>query len=293
MFPAADVEQLTYIEKVIDECDYYVLVIGARYGSLDEEGVSYTQREYEYAVKNGKTVIAFPHRQPDAIPQGKTDKDDSKRHKLEAFLAIVTTGRLVQYWESAMELRANAIVSLTKAFSESPQTGWVRANLVASESALSDVVKYREENDKLRSELNNLRTSIAPKFDDVASLDTEFKFPFTYRERNAGQKSSITLPAYKFFMDVAATLFNPVTLEGVKVSFDRAITERHGRVTSGYGVSSQRTQIHDVLLHLVASGLVRMESAKSTDRKRSVTGYQLTPLGIKYWQENSYVKSEV
>lgn len=36
-----------------------------------------------------------------------------------------------------------------------------------------------------------------------------------------------------------------------------------------------------------------MESAKSTDRKRSVTGYQLTPLGIKYWQENSYVKSEV
>ena len=48
--PAADVEQFDYIKKVIDECDYYVLIIGARYGSVDSAGVSFTEKEYAYAL---------------------------------------------------------------------------------------------------------------------------------------------------------------------------------------------------------------------------------------------------
>jgi Domain of unknown function (DUF4062) len=32
IFPAADIEQFEYIRKIIDECDYYVLIIGARSG---------------------------------------------------------------------------------------------------------------------------------------------------------------------------------------------------------------------------------------------------------------------
>jgi Domain of unknown function (DUF4062) len=51
-FFAADQEQLTYIEKIIDECDYYVLIIAGRYGSVDADGVSYTEREYNYALED-------------------------------------------------------------------------------------------------------------------------------------------------------------------------------------------------------------------------------------------------
>jgi Domain of unknown function (DUF4062) len=58
MFPAADVEQLTYIKKVIDGCDYYVLIIGARYGSLDGAGVSYTEREYGRIGRSGYGCVA-------------------------------------------------------------------------------------------------------------------------------------------------------------------------------------------------------------------------------------------
>ena len=42
LFSAADEEQFSYIKKILDECDYYVLVIGGRYGSVDDEGISYT-----------------------------------------------------------------------------------------------------------------------------------------------------------------------------------------------------------------------------------------------------------
>ena len=36
LFPAADEEQLAFIKRVIDDCDYYLLIIGGRYGSVDE-----------------------------------------------------------------------------------------------------------------------------------------------------------------------------------------------------------------------------------------------------------------
>ena len=39
------------IQKCIDESDVYMLIVGGRYGSIDEECVkSYTQLEYEYAL---------------------------------------------------------------------------------------------------------------------------------------------------------------------------------------------------------------------------------------------------
>lgn len=54
LFPAIDEDQFEFIKKVIDDCDYYLLIIGGRYGSLSDEGVSYTELEYQYAVSKGE-----------------------------------------------------------------------------------------------------------------------------------------------------------------------------------------------------------------------------------------------
>ncbi len=51
LFPAADDTAWDYIQKIIQESDYYVLVIGARYGSCDDHGLSFTEREYDYALQ--------------------------------------------------------------------------------------------------------------------------------------------------------------------------------------------------------------------------------------------------
>lgn len=50
LFPAADDDQWTLIKRLIDDCDYYILIAGGRYGSVNKEGISYTQMEYEYAL---------------------------------------------------------------------------------------------------------------------------------------------------------------------------------------------------------------------------------------------------
>ena len=49
MFSADDDEQWEVIKDTIDSSDYYVVVIGHRYGSVTAEGLSFTEKEYNYA----------------------------------------------------------------------------------------------------------------------------------------------------------------------------------------------------------------------------------------------------
>ena len=47
LFPAANEEQWNWIKKVIDASDYYIVILGGRYGSISENtGMSYTEMEY-------------------------------------------------------------------------------------------------------------------------------------------------------------------------------------------------------------------------------------------------------
>lgn len=288
MFPAADVEQLTYIKKVIDECDYYVLIIGARYGSLDAEGVSYTEREYDYAVASGKTVLVFVHKDIDQIPLGKTDKNDQKREKLTNFIQKASTGRLIQTWTTATELRANAIVSLQKAFSEMPQTGWVRADTIATSTAMADIIRYREEIDRLREQLASAQQSLSPRFSDAADLSAKVNFHYSYYFNRATRDSYKELSLEDFFRCIAADLHTPKTIGGAKTAFEAALKQRHG--VSGSSVAARKSEVQDALMHLVATGHIKMYVTQTVDKTQNVTAFQLTPLGTKFWQELSYIK---
>src|SRR5690349_14525975 len=69
LFPAANDAQWNWIKRVIDESDYYVVIIAGRYGTVNPTtGLSYTEMEYRYAVDSGKPVIAFPHEDPSRLP---------------------------------------------------------------------------------------------------------------------------------------------------------------------------------------------------------------------------------
>lgn len=74
LFPAIDNEQFDFIKKIIDDCDYYILIIGGRYGSLSVDGLSYTEKEYDYANEKNIKVLAFIHENPDNIALGNRKK---------------------------------------------------------------------------------------------------------------------------------------------------------------------------------------------------------------------------
>ena len=51
LFNPDDAEQWKQIKQFIDSSDYYIIIVGNKYGSLTKKGISYTEKEYNYALK--------------------------------------------------------------------------------------------------------------------------------------------------------------------------------------------------------------------------------------------------
>ena len=60
---------------------------------MADDNVSYTEKEYEYAVSKGIPVLAFLHGEPEAIPVGRTDRDESKVKKAEDKTCLQQVGK--------------------------------------------------------------------------------------------------------------------------------------------------------------------------------------------------------
>lgn len=149
-FVASNESQWDVIRRVIDECDYYVLIIGGRYGSITTEGVSYTEKEYRYAKKAGLPVLAFVHGKPDDIAVGKTEKDDLSRGKLASFRAEVMSDYPIREWSSASELGGLVSRSLVREIKINPRPGWIRNDGSSPIALLEQINKLTEENSNLR-----------------------------------------------------------------------------------------------------------------------------------------------
>lgn len=173
LFPAADMAQWELIKRVIDECDYYVVIIGGRYGSIGPETKSYTQMEYEYAALLRKPVVAFLHKDPGSLPESKKEKTSEAQKKLTDFRALVQL-RMCKYWTSADNLAAGVTQSLVKLKEDNPAAGWVRGDstgifydeLAGLEKQLRKEIIYE------RTSLLKIVQSIAEQYgDEVSTID--------------------------------------------------------------------------------------------------------------------------
>ena len=179
LFPAADEEQWEFIKRIIDDCDYYLLIIGGRYGSVTTEGVSYTEMEYDYAVERGLKVVVLLHESPDELPASKVEMDAEAREKLTAFRDKVAIGRLVKFWNRSDQLPGLVALSLSKTIKTYPAVGWVRADKADSAELLRQINELRQENDALRKQAaSQPNQAVVPietlaQGDDVVSVSGE------------------------------------------------------------------------------------------------------------------------
>jgi hypothetical protein len=51
------------------------VIVAGKYGSLADDGVSFTEKEYEYAVSKNIPILAFLHTNPERMGAGKTERD--------------------------------------------------------------------------------------------------------------------------------------------------------------------------------------------------------------------------
>jgi hypothetical protein len=166
LFPASNEDAWTLIKGVIDSSDYYLLVIGGKYGSVDEATqLSYTEKEYDYAVSVDKPIMAFVHGDPGSIPASKTELDTSTREKLEAFREKVKASKHVKYWQSADDLAGKVSRSFTQLRKQHPAIGWIRGDVETSTESLKEIIELRKQIDDLKAQL--------VQAEDAASLDAQ------------------------------------------------------------------------------------------------------------------------
>jgi hypothetical protein len=130
LFPAASTEQMKLIQSVIDDCDYYLVIVAGKYGSCGTNGLSYTEMEFDYAVNTGKPILGFFHSDIKKLTGEKLEENDGARRKLAAFTEKIKHQRLCRSWNTADGLASAIKTAIIHAIETNPKPGWVRADSV-------------------------------------------------------------------------------------------------------------------------------------------------------------------
>ena len=289
LFPAANDDQWSLIKRVIDDCDYYILIIGGRYGSTNDEGKSYTQMEYEYAVSTGKPVIAFLHKNPDSIAVGKSEQDPEKKKKLEEFKELAKK-KLVKYWEGPDNLGSVVSRSMIRLIKDNPAEGWVKANSAIDEKSVKDIARLMKENEELRRQLERVATEAPKGTELLAKGDDTIKLEFTFTGKNYFDMyecdSYICFSWNDLFSYIAPNLIDECSERDFKSFIESLIRERYDWKSdpdfSGFDSTSEyyipQGTFNKIKIQFRALGLITLGSKKRSAADKQ-TYWKLTPYG--------------
>ena len=178
MFSAADDDQWKIIKEAIDSSDFYILIIGNRYGSIeDTTGISYTEKEFDYAVEKKIPVLAFIVDNSMSMIPDRFDSDPQKIAKLNAFKEKVKqSGRYVKFWKNVDNLETLISQSISKAVLRGNRPGWGRTTDFDIDKSYAEILRLTERvhtlealNSDLKMENNRkpiLTVEVYPDFDE-------------------------------------------------------------------------------------------------------------------------------
>lgn len=178
MFSAANDDQWKIIKEAIDSSDFYILIIGNRYGSIeDTTGISYTEKEFDYAVEKKIPVLAFIVDNSMSMIPDRFDSDPQKIAKLNAFKEKVKqSGRYVKFWKNVDNLETLISQSISKAVLRGNRPGWVRTTDFDIDKSYAEILRLTERvhtlealNSDLKMENNRkpiLTVEAYPDFDE-------------------------------------------------------------------------------------------------------------------------------
>lgn len=288
LFPAANDDQWTVIKRVIEDCDYYIVIVGGRYGSVDKDGMSYTEKEYRYAMEIGKPVIGFLHKNPGDLPAKRTESAQDKKEKLEAFKQLVAQ-KMCQTWDSAADLGSKVSRSLIKLIKQNPAIGWIRADQLPSEDINRELLALRKKVEQLEKELSLVHTEAPEGAKNLAQGDDMFTCYFNlYDARHKERNDKIELTWNEIFYALSPNMIYETDSSTLKDSLASLIEKRikqssESRFKGNVGVSHfdgiENDTLHSILVQLKALGLITKSERNRSLRDVDKTYWKLTPYG--------------
>ena len=283
-FVAANDEQFEVIKKVIDLCDYYVLIIGNRYGSINQTtGLSYTEMEYYYAVSQNIPVLVFAIDENIKVSQDKKEKSAEVIEKLKLFREKAMKNRLASIWKNQGDLAGEVAIAIMKAKSDIVRSGWMRGSDFNPEEDLKKINKLQEENKRLSDENANLQQSIKEltTVNDNLEFDDE-KLHIGYKSYLGGNSLYKDISLKDIFASVSIHLIDvSVTASGMEDYIAQAV----GASSSSY--MTDQTMAKRIYNQFIALNLMQ---TKWVDGKGLYIG--LTKKGAKLRDELNLIKKK-
>lgn len=168
LFKAGDQTQKETIKRWIEESDVYMLILGGRYGTIDEEsGKSYTHWEYDYAGEIGKprfAIVITDSALEEKVKQlGPWVMERENFQKYQEFKNDVLS-RISKFFSDTKDIKLAVYESLKEYEKREDLMGWVSAKELGNyQELLEEKVKLIEENSKLKEKVKKLEGLLEQK----------------------------------------------------------------------------------------------------------------------------------
>lgn len=277
LFKAGNTSQLETIYKWIDNSDVYMLILGGRYGSIEEKtGKSYTQLEYEYAIDKGLPVFSvvlrddFLKRKSDILGEERTI-EKSNISQYNNFKNLVMS-KIVREVSDCKDIMLAVHTTLKDFMEEYKFVGWVRSNstelnadLLKQINDMSNLISdLKKEKDRLRQELDDLNQSFESNLAFEGQLiQIEGKYQENYGRPGAShfvdRAVSKEITWDKMFLLWAPYLIQTSNYYRAKQSLERALKDYMGHY---FEMRDNLFQTIKIQYH--ALGLIKAFEANST-----------------------------
>ena len=299
LFSAGNQEQWELIKERIEECDYYIVVIAQRYGSVTNEGISYTRKEYEFARSIGIPLAGFILH-PDVAklwPMHKCDPENAT--KLDEFKRLIQS-LPIEYWTDAGDLKARCAVALPKLIRKNPRPGWISGDQGLDTGLATELARLSAENEVLRTKVTELRDALEATIprDDLEELALEMqakrfkllvRFDWEHPEEECEEVDLMGL-----FLAAAPSMLIENSARDVQDTFlntsGRVVAHRQSRKTA-FGIRLNESVGDSIIGELANRGLV-----EPSIKKRSLNSHhnfwKLTRLGSQLYKHAAAMQTQ-
>lgn len=218
-------------------CDYYVLILGKRYGSVnDKTGISYTEMEYNYAIDKGIPVLVFAMDDSVQVDANKTESDDIKKGKLAEFKNKAMTNRLASVWRDQSDLMGKVAVAIMQAKSEIKRPGWHRGNDDEKDRLLKEIELLKRENEELKQTRTGVELNKASDVLKDGFYNKEMMFHYTEKMFIITANSTIDKKVLTITLD---QMFKHISLRITGIKRFHEFRDAVSSYVSGYNVAEQ------------------------------------------------------
>lgn len=287
----ASLDQWNTIKALIDECDYYLILVGGRYGSLAPTGISYTHREFIYAQTKRKPMASMVHEQPEILPQDKRERTAEGVARLRDFKDLVGKGTLVRPWSQIDDLLPGTQRLLAQLIKTHPAAGWVRAGQVTDLNAVRENQELRKQLDDLRREMEQLTSGRTPRPEALARGSDLTSLTYNcnvYVKGNCIVTQARTVMSWDtIFAALAPTMMNEVTEDHMRTTLatriaDNAlkdVAEQHKQAHAVRDIVISAVSFNTIKMHFRAMGYIRKGLGVGPGNQPT---WQITPQGDQY-----------